>query len=196
MVDIPTMSLQSYAPVVGEGILREIRLLASHLLGARVQHVNSTAEGGGVAELLAMLVPLMRDVGLEATWDVMRGSKSFFEVTKVLHNNLHGDHHAATAAPTGKLLPDGKCARCLSFPRSGGLELLAVNSHRGSSPRPRTRKALGNLRAFRLWHCRFRVAISRAGYRVYPSVKVRGLTRRAVSGFACLGAGLTCVPAA
>src|SRR5262249_38317078 len=86
-----------YAAIVGDGILREIRTLASHVQGARVQHINSTAEGGGVAELLAMLVPLMRDVGLDATWDVMRGSEPFFEVTKVLHNNLHGEHHAVTA---------------------------------------------------------------------------------------------------
>lgn len=97
MVELPRLSLQPYAPVVGEGRLREIRLLASHLRGARVQHVNSTAEGGGVAELLAMLVPLMCDVGIEATWDVMRGSEPFFEVTKALHNNLHGDHHPLTS---------------------------------------------------------------------------------------------------
>jgi trehalose synthase len=96
MVELPKKSLQDYAPIVGEGILREIRVLASHLRGARVHHINSTAEGGGVAELLAMLVPLMRDVGLDATWDVIRGSEAFFEVTKVLHNNLHGDHHPVT----------------------------------------------------------------------------------------------------
>jgi trehalose synthase len=96
MVELPNKTLQEYAPIVGEGILREIRLLASHVQGARVQHINSTAEGGGVAELLAMLVPLMRDVGLDAVWDVMEGSDAFFDVTKVLHNNLHGEHHALT----------------------------------------------------------------------------------------------------
>jgi trehalose synthase len=97
MVELPKKSLQAYAPIVGDGILREIRLLASFLKGARVQHINSTAEGGGVAELLAMLIPLMRDVGLDASWDVMQGSEPFFEVTKVLHNNLHGEHHPLTA---------------------------------------------------------------------------------------------------
>jgi trehalose synthase len=97
MVDLPRKSLQDYAPIVGDGILREIRLLASYLQGTRLQHINSTAEGGGVAELLSMLVPLMRDVGLDATWDVMRGNEAFFEVTKVLHNNLHGAHNEVTA---------------------------------------------------------------------------------------------------
>src|SRR3954471_4060904 len=97
MVELPRLSLQPYAPIVGEGRLQEIRLLASHLRGARVQHVNSTAEGGGVAELLAMLAPLMCDVGIEATWDAMRGNEPFFEVTKALHNNLHGDHRPLTS---------------------------------------------------------------------------------------------------
>src|SRR6516165_5269256 len=96
MVELPSKSLQAYAPIVGDKILREIRLLAAYLHGARVQHINSTAQGGGVAELLAMLIPLMRDVGLDATWDVMLGSEAFFEVTKVLHNNLHGEHQPLT----------------------------------------------------------------------------------------------------
>ena len=96
MVDLPEKSLQHYAPIVGDKILGEIRQLASYLQGARVQHINSTAQGGGVAELLAMLVPLMRDVGLDAIWDVMQGSEPFFEVTKLLHNNLHGEHQPLT----------------------------------------------------------------------------------------------------
>jgi trehalose synthase len=95
-VELPQKSLQAYAPIVGDEILRELRLLASYLQGARVQHINSTAEGGGVAELLAMLIPLMRDAGLDATWDVMQGSEPFFEVTKLLHNNLHGEHQPLT----------------------------------------------------------------------------------------------------
>jgi trehalose synthase len=66
------------------------------LKGARVQHVNSTAVGGGVAEILARLVPLMRDVGLDATWDVLQASEPFFQVTKALHNALHGQPVALT----------------------------------------------------------------------------------------------------
>jgi trehalose synthase len=96
MVEVPKRSLQEYAPIVGDEILRQLRLLASYVQGARVQHINSTARGGGVAELLAMLLPLMRDVGLDATWDVMHGREPFFEVTKTLHNNLHGEHHSLT----------------------------------------------------------------------------------------------------
>ena len=55
---------------------------AAQLRGARVLHVNATAFGGGVAEILATLVPLMNDVGLEADWQVIKGADEFFNVTK------------------------------------------------------------------------------------------------------------------
>ncbi len=83
-------SLDDYVPIVGAHAIREIRSLASYLKGATVQHVNSTAVGGGVAELLGYLVPLMRDVGLDTSWDVMTGTAAFYQVTKAIHNNLHG----------------------------------------------------------------------------------------------------------
>jgi trehalose synthase len=89
-VELPEKSLDDYAPFVPGEQLRSIRTLASYLKGASVQHINSTAVGGGVAELLGFLVPLMRDVGLDAQWDVISGSPAFFEVTKAIHNNLHG----------------------------------------------------------------------------------------------------------
>lgn len=96
MVRVLERSLDEYAPIVGDKALHEIRVLAAHLKGARVQHVNSTPQGGGVAELLATLVPLMRDVGIDATWDVIHGNREFFEMTKTLHNNLHGAHEPLT----------------------------------------------------------------------------------------------------
>jgi len=91
-VEIPKKSLGDYAPIVGVEEVREVRALATYLKGARVQHINSTSVGGGVAELLGFLVPLMRDVGLDAHWDVIAGSQAFFQVTKAMHNNLHGGH--------------------------------------------------------------------------------------------------------
>lgn len=86
----PGICLDSYAHVVGDAELAEIRLLAEKLLPCSVQNVNSTAKGGGVAELLSRIVPLMRDLGLEVWWDVMAGDQAFFAVTKRLHNALHG----------------------------------------------------------------------------------------------------------
>ncbi len=64
--------------------------LAEPLRGARVLHINSTSFGGGVAEILKTLVPLMRDIGLDAEWQVIEGSEEFFNVTKAMHNGLQG----------------------------------------------------------------------------------------------------------
>lgn len=83
-------ALAAYEPVVGASELEQILLLAKPLAGKRVQHLSSTSVGGGVAELLARLTPLMQEVGLEAEWDVMRGGPEFFAVTKSFHNALHG----------------------------------------------------------------------------------------------------------
>jgi trehalose synthase len=82
--------LERYRPLVGDEALDEIRALARELRGLRVLELSSTATGGGVAEMLASLVPLQRDVGLEAAWSVVAGDPAFFEVTKKLHNGLQG----------------------------------------------------------------------------------------------------------
>jgi trehalose synthase len=89
---IPTTpkSLEHYRPFIGDERLNEIRRLAERLQGARVLHFSSTAFGGGVAELLNTLVPLMQDVGLQADWQVMHGADEFFTVTKAIHNGLQG----------------------------------------------------------------------------------------------------------
>lgn len=69
--------LADYRPIVGDTGLAEISALADPLCGARVVHVNATAFGGGVAEMLQTLVPLMRDVGLDAEWQVIEGEDEF-----------------------------------------------------------------------------------------------------------------------
>ena len=83
-------SLDQYASIVGAAEVEELRALAAPLEGSTVEMVNSTAVGGGVAELLTRLLPLMRGVGLDAHWHVMEGDTEFFEVTKAFHNALHG----------------------------------------------------------------------------------------------------------
>ena len=90
LVSIGKKSLADYEPIVGAEEVAAIRALARELRGARVLHVNATAYGGGVAEILANLVPLMRDVGLDAEWRVIYGSDEFFGVTKSFHNALQG----------------------------------------------------------------------------------------------------------
>lgn len=82
--------LADYAAIVGEDVIAEIEDVASSLRGARVAHISATAHGGGVAEMLYTLVPLMRSVGLDAEWHVIAGSPVFFAVTKQIHNALQG----------------------------------------------------------------------------------------------------------
>jgi trehalose synthase len=83
-------NLDDYAAVVEPGTLERIRELAEPLRGARVLHVNATAYGGGVAELLATHVALLQDLGIDAEWQVIHGSDEFFAVTKTVHNGLQG----------------------------------------------------------------------------------------------------------
>ncbi|HET9730616.1 MAG TPA: glycosyltransferase [Acidimicrobiia bacterium] len=83
-------TLDDYADVVEPGTIERIRELAEPFRGARVLHVNATAYGGGVAELLATHVPLLRDLGIDAEWQVIHGSDEFFAVTKTVHNALQG----------------------------------------------------------------------------------------------------------
>ena len=89
-VELQQKSLRPYRDIVGEGLISDIRGLASGLKGARVVHINATAFGGGVAEMLQTLVPLMCDLGLLAEWHVIDGEEEFFNVTKAFHNGLQG----------------------------------------------------------------------------------------------------------
>jgi trehalose synthase len=82
--------LAQYAEVAGADAIERIRAGADPLQGARVLHISATAYGGGVAELLATHVPLLRNAGIDAEWQVMRGSDEFFTVTKAVHNALQG----------------------------------------------------------------------------------------------------------
>jgi trehalose synthase len=86
-----TSSLDDYMALLGPAEIDGIRALARPLRNRTVQMVNSTAVGGGVAEILNRLVPLALDVGIEIRWDVLDGGPDFFNVTKAFHNALHGD---------------------------------------------------------------------------------------------------------
>jgi trehalose synthase len=87
---VSQQTLDQYIPLLGAAEIDELRALAGPLRGRRVQMVNSTAVGGGVAELLTRLLPLMADLGLATSWDVLAGGPDFFDVTKAFHNALHG----------------------------------------------------------------------------------------------------------
>jgi trehalose synthase len=90
-VPVAIKSLADYTHIVGRELIEEIRELAEPLKGARVLHLSATAFGGGVAEILYTLVPLMKDVGLEPEWNVIYGREEFFNATKIMHNALQGN---------------------------------------------------------------------------------------------------------
>jgi trehalose synthase len=90
------VKLEDYADVVGCAVIEELRLLAGQVRGRRLQNINSTPVGGGVAEILTRLVPLLLDLGIDATWDVIKGNQAFFEVTKAFHNALQGNPETIT----------------------------------------------------------------------------------------------------
>jgi trehalose synthase len=90
-VALAAKSLADYTHIVGRPLVEEIRELAEQLRGRRVVHLSATAFGGGVSEILYTLVPLMRDIGLDAEWQVIYGREEFFNATKVMHNALQGN---------------------------------------------------------------------------------------------------------
>lgn len=82
--------LSAYETIAGASVVTQLRRLGERLGPLRVVHVNSTREGGGVAEILEWMTPLMRDIGLDASWEVIQGPARFYRVTKAMHNGLQG----------------------------------------------------------------------------------------------------------
>ncbi|OGX29374.1 MAG: glycosyl transferase family 1 [Omnitrophica WOR_2 bacterium RIFCSPLOWO2_12_FULL_51_24] len=82
--------IEEYIPIVGQPIIDDLKLLAERLKGKVIQNINSTSVGGGVAEILHRIVPLLKELGVDARWDLIKGGEQFFEATKKFHNALHG----------------------------------------------------------------------------------------------------------
>jgi len=82
--------IEEYASIVGQSTIDDLRLLGDKLRGKVIQHINSTSVGGGVAEILNRMVPLLRELGVDTRWDLIKGGEQFFAVTKKFHNALHG----------------------------------------------------------------------------------------------------------
>lgn len=82
--------LEDYTEIVGEETINQIYSRARELQGRKIVEINSTAEGGGVAEMLKSLVPLINDAGVDTEWQVLQGSPDFFDLTKEFHNALQG----------------------------------------------------------------------------------------------------------
>ena len=91
-------SIEPYRNVAPRGTVDFLLRLASRVQGRRFVHVNSTREGGGVAEILNRLVPVMRDLGIKTDWEVIAGDSDFYATTKAFHNALQGKEQVLTEA--------------------------------------------------------------------------------------------------
>ncbi len=82
--------LDDYRDAAGDEAIERLREAAAPLKGIRLVHISSTAFGGGVAELLTSQIALLRDLGVDAEWQLIEGTEEFFAVTKLVHNALQG----------------------------------------------------------------------------------------------------------
>ncbi len=94
----PPPHLDDYKNIIGQPQLDTLRFLARDLKGKTIKMVNSTAVGGGVAEMLNRLIPLLSELEVPTHWDVITGGNDFFEITKAFHNALHGSPYELTKA--------------------------------------------------------------------------------------------------
>lgn len=84
------LRLEDFRTIVPDKTLANIYAKARGLYGKHIVHINSTYQGGGVAEILHSLVLLMNDVGISTGWRILHGSPDFFNITKKFHNALQG----------------------------------------------------------------------------------------------------------
>ena len=106
--------IERYSGISPKGDLILLRKLADRLADKTFLHINSTREGGGVAEILQRMIPIMSSLGIKARWDVITGDDRFFDMTKKVHNALQGypetidedmwDHHRAVNETNATLL--------------------------------------------------------------------------------------------
>ena len=91
-VKTPVQRLEKYKDLIPtlSGQFEEIEKLSRSLKDLKVNLVNSTPRGGGVAEILKSLVPLMKGVGIKASWYTIPPQEDFFKITKEIHNALQG----------------------------------------------------------------------------------------------------------
>jgi len=104
-VELGVSSIEQFRGLIGPAVWSELSLAMSSLReairGRVLWNLNSTARGGGVAEMLASLIPYERDAGVDERWGVIQGSPEFFQTTKKIHSLLHG------VEPGDGLLDDG-----------------------------------------------------------------------------------------
>ena len=88
--------IAAYQGIAPKGDLSLLQRLGEAFQGKSFLHVNSTREGGGVAEILHRMIPILREIGIEARWEVIKGDAKFYDTTKKIHNALQGNEERFT----------------------------------------------------------------------------------------------------
>jgi len=107
-----THPLETYASVIGNEKIERLQSISQQLKGLKVLELNSTAQGGGVAEMLYSSIPFLNMLGIEAEWKIIQGHKDYFECTKKLHNLLQGMKGSFT--PAMKLTYRSQLEECVN----------------------------------------------------------------------------------
>lgn len=108
--------LDDYREVTPKGTIDCLERLVEQVKGRKILHINSTKVGGGVAEMLSSDLPLLKDLGVDAQWQVISGTEEFFNVTKSFHNALQGqEQHITQQMLQAYLEVNRENARRLSF---------------------------------------------------------------------------------
>lgn len=95
-IEFDPVPFEPYTELLEPGLVEELRSLVARMEGERIIHVNSTAVGGGVAEILRSLIPISKGLGLDTDWYVVSPPAEFFDVTKKIHNLMQGAEGALT----------------------------------------------------------------------------------------------------
>lgn len=145
-VETTPVRLGAYEEHADAALLQQIVSIADSLRGSRVVHINATADGGGVAEILRSLIPLLQDVGVDAGWYVLPPDDGFFSVTKQVHNWLQG-------AP-GEIRSDDKSTYSTYLQRlAEQMADLDADVWVIHDPQPLPLRTLVPLRGAAIWRC-------------------------------------------
>ena len=155
-IDVPARDPERFRSVLPEERFEEFRRASEEarqlLAGRIVWNVNSTARGGGVVELLRPLVGYARGAGVDARWLVIDGSPGFFEVTKRIHNRLHGSpgDGGALDEQARRLYEDVLAANLAEFaPRVREGDIVILHDPQPAGMAPALRAVAGAL----IWRC-------------------------------------------
>jgi trehalose synthase len=88
--------ISQYYGIAPKGDLLLLQQLSGRLRNRKFLHINSTKEGGGVAEILHRMIPMLQEFGVDARWEVIKGDSTFYDMTKKVHNSLQGDEEVFT----------------------------------------------------------------------------------------------------